>query len=120
MHPDDPPWRIFGLPRIICTGPDLERLISLVDSTSNGVTFCTGSLGSRPDNDLPAMIRRLGSLLGEGRIHFAHCRNVVITGERAFHETPTRQRSGALTCARCSARSAIPTLRVRCAPITAE
>jgi mannonate dehydratase len=87
IHPDDPPWPIFGLPRIICRGADLERLVGLVDSPANGVTFCTGSLGARPDNDLPAMVRRLASL-GGGRIHFAHCRNVRITGERQFHETP--------------------------------
>ena len=85
IHPDDPPWSIFGLPRIICSGPDLERLVGLVDRPANGVTFCTGSLGARPDNDLPAMARRLGEM---GRIHFAHCRNVRITGERQFHETP--------------------------------
>lgn len=83
IHPDDPPWPIFGLPRIICRGPDLERLVGLVDSPANGVTFCTGSLGALPDNDLPAMVRRLGP-----RIHFAHCRNVRITGDRKFHETP--------------------------------
>jgi len=82
IHPDDPPWPIFGLPRIICRGPDLERLVSLVDSPANGVTFCTGSLGADPDNDLPAMVRRIGP-----RIHFAHCRNVRVTGERRFHET---------------------------------
>jgi mannonate dehydratase len=85
IHPDDPPWSIFGLPRIICRGPDLERLVGLVDSPANGVTFCTGSLGALPDNDLPAMARRLGEM---GRIHFAHCRNVRVTGERQFHETP--------------------------------
>ncbi|HEY3221710.1 MAG TPA: mannonate dehydratase [Gemmatimonadales bacterium] len=85
IHPDDPPWPIFGLPRIICRGPDLERLVGLVDRPANGVTFCTGSLGALPDNDLPAMARRLGS---RGRIHFAHCRNVRVTGERQFHETP--------------------------------
>jgi len=85
IHPDDPPWSIFGLPRIICRGPDLERLVGLVDRPANGVTFCTGSLGARPDNDLPAMARRLGEM---GRIHFAHCRNVRITGEHQFHETP--------------------------------
>ncbi|MEP7347050.1 MAG: mannonate dehydratase [Gemmatimonadaceae bacterium] len=91
IHPDDPPWRIFGLPRIICTGPDLERLLRLVAMPSNGITFCTGSLGARPDNDLPAMIRRLGTVggaFGGSRIHFAHCRNIAITGEREFHETP--------------------------------
>ncbi|PYO72464.1 MAG: mannonate dehydratase, partial [Gemmatimonadetes bacterium] len=83
IHPDDPPWPIFRLPRIICRGKDLERLMKLVDRPANGVTFCTGSLGALPENDLPAMVRRLGP-----RIHFAHCRNVRITGERKFHETP--------------------------------
>ncbi|HUC41828.1 MAG TPA: mannonate dehydratase, partial [Gemmatimonadales bacterium] len=83
IHPDDPPWPIFGLPRIICRGADLERLTRLVDRPANGVTFCTGSLGVLPENDLPAMVRAIGS-----RIHFAHCRNVRITGERKFHETP--------------------------------
>jgi mannonate dehydratase len=85
IHPDDPPWPIFGLPRIICRGPDLDRLVRLVDRPANGVTFCTGSLGALPDNDLPSMARHLGDM---GRIHFAHCRNVRITGERQFHETP--------------------------------
>ena len=83
MHPDDPPWPVFGLPRIVTDGPALERLLGLVDRPANGVTFCTGSLGARPDNDLPAIIRRLGS-----RIHFAHCRNVRVTGARRFHESP--------------------------------
>src|SRR5205823_993662 len=76
IHPDDPPWPIFGLPRIICRGRDLERLVALVDTPANGVTFCTGSLGADPENDLPAMVRRIGA-----RIHFAHCRNVRVTGE---------------------------------------
>jgi len=83
IHPDDPPWPIFGLPRIICRGGDLERLLKLVDRPANGVTFCTGSLGALPENNLPAIVRRIGA-----RIHFAHCRNVRITGERKFHETP--------------------------------
>ncbi len=85
IHPDDPPWSIFGLPRIITTCASLERLVSLVDSSANGITFCTGSLGSRADNDLPAMARRFAA---EGRIHFAHCRNVRRTGPRRFEETP--------------------------------
>ena len=59
--------------------------MSLSDRASNGITFCTGSLGARPGNDLPAMVRRLGT---SGRIHFAHCRNIAITGEMAFHEAP--------------------------------
>ena len=85
IHPDDPPWPVFGLPRIVTTGAALERLVGLVDSPANGVTFCAGSLGADPANDVPAIARRLGAM---GRIHFAHCRNVRITGERRFHETP--------------------------------
>jgi mannonate dehydratase len=82
IHPDDPPWPIFGLPRIITNAAALDRLVALVDNPANGVTFCTGSLGASPENDLPAMVHRLGP-----RIHFAHCRNVRVTGERRFHET---------------------------------
>ena len=91
IHPDDPPWSIFGLPRIIVDGPALERLVSLVDSPANGVTFCTGSLGAQPENDLPSMIRRLGA-----RVHFAHCRNVLVTGERRFHESAHPSRWGSV------------------------
>ena len=89
IHPDDPPWPIFGLPRIITDCAALERLVSLVDRDANGITFCTGSLGCRRDNDVVAMARQFAT---RGRIHFAHCRNVRITndraGERAFHEVP--------------------------------
>lgn len=81
MHPDDPPWEIFGLPRIIRNSDSLQRLIDLVDSRINGLTFCTGALGTLAENDLPAMIRQFGS-----RIHFAHCRNVKRTDAHAFHE----------------------------------
>jgi mannonate dehydratase len=91
IHPDDPPWSIFGLPRIITSGDAFERVIDLVDSPANGVTFCTGSLGASPSNDLPAIARRIGA---RGRIHFAHCRNVAITGERRFHEAPHPSRFG--------------------------
>jgi mannonate dehydratase len=91
IHPDDPPWSIFGLPRIITSGAAFERLIDLVDSPANGVTFCTGSLGADPKNDLPAIARTIG---GRGRIHFAHCRNVAITGDREFHEAPHPSRFG--------------------------
>ena len=91
IHPDDPPWSIFGLPRIITSGAAFERLIDIVDSPSNGVTFCTGSLGADPNNDLPAIARTIG---GRGRINFAHCRNVAITGDREFHEAPHPSRFG--------------------------
>jgi mannonate dehydratase len=85
IHPDDPPWSIFGLPRIVTNAAALERLTRIVDDPANGVTFCTGSLGASADNDLPAMIRSLGE---RGRIHFMHCRNVLRTGARNFHESP--------------------------------
>jgi len=93
IHPDDPPWSIFGLPRIVTSGAALERLVRLVDRPANGVTVCTGSLGADPNNDLPAILRRLGGMGGPGaggggRIHFMHCRNVKRTGERRFHESP--------------------------------
>jgi len=85
IHPDDPPWPIFGLPRIITNAAAFDRLIDIVDSPSNGITFCTGSLGASAENDLPAMAARFGKL---DRIHFAHCRNVVRTGAHVFHEAP--------------------------------
>jgi mannonate dehydratase len=85
IHPDDPPWSIFGLPRIITDSSALDRLTALVDDPANGITFCTGSLGCSRENDLPAMARRFAAA---GRIHFAHCRNVRIDGPRVFHEVP--------------------------------
>jgi mannonate dehydratase len=85
IHPDDPPWSIFGLPRIVTNAANLERVTKLVDLSANGVTFCTGSLGADPSNDLPSMA---ASLATRGRIHFAHCRNVKWLGERKFTESP--------------------------------
>jgi mannonate dehydratase len=93
IHPDDPPWPIFGLPRIITNAAALDRLTRIVDHPANGVTFCTGSLGASPDNDLPAMIRSLGA---RGRIHFMHCRNVLRTGDKQFHESPHPSRFGSV------------------------
>jgi mannonate dehydratase len=83
LHPDDPPWPIFGLPRVV-DGAALERVTGIVDDPANGITFCTGSLAADPGNDLPAIARRLGE---KGRVHFAHCRNVKRTGTRSFQET---------------------------------
>jgi mannonate dehydratase len=91
LHPDDPPWPIFDLPRIVTDNAALERVLSLVDRPANGLTFCTGSLGSRGDNDVVAMAHRFAA---RGRIHFAHCRNVRITGDRRFHEVPHPSRYG--------------------------
>ena len=84
IHPDDPPWPIFGLPRIITNARALDRLTKLVDLPANGVTFCTGSLGASPDNDLPAMVKALAQ---KKRIHFMHCRNVKRTGPKQFNES---------------------------------
>lgn len=91
IHPDDPPWAIFGLPRIVTSGANLDRFTRLVDSPANGVTFCTGSLGASPENDLPAIAYALAS---RGRIHFTHLRNVKRTGHRKFHEAPHPTRFG--------------------------
>jgi mannonate dehydratase len=70
-HPDDPPFPLLGLPRIMSTLADYRAVLEAVDVPANGVTFCTGSLGARPDNDLPAMVKALAP-----RIHFVHLRNV--------------------------------------------
>ncbi len=83
-HPDDPPFPLLGLPRIMSTEADYAAILAEVDSPANGVTLCTGSLGARPDNDLPGMMQRLGD-----RVHFLHLRNVRReTGEirGSFHE----------------------------------
>ncbi|WP_370478549.1 mannonate dehydratase [Tamlana flava] len=81
IHPDDPPIDIMGLPRIIKSEKDLDDLVSFVDSPSNGITFCTGSLGANPDNDLPKMIRKFSD-----RIHFLHLRNVKREDDGSFFE----------------------------------
>ena len=81
IHPDDPPFDIMGLPRIIKSETDLDDLVGFVDSPSNGITFCTGSLGANADNDLPHMIRKFAD-----RIHFLHLRNVRREEDGSFFE----------------------------------
>ena len=81
IHPDDPPWGIFGLPRIITGEKNLRRFLDIVPEKENGLTFCTGSLGANPENDLVKMAGEFAD-----RIHFAHLRNIKFTGERKFQE----------------------------------
>ena len=91
IHPDDPPWGIFGLPRIITGEENIARFLKLYNSKANGLTFCTGSLGCTPENNLISMIHRF-----KGRIHFAHLRNVKWDGVRDFHETAHPSACGSL------------------------
>lgn len=70
-HPDDPPFALLGLPRIMSTAADYAAILAAVDSPANGMTLCSGSLGARPDNDLPAIMDRFGP-----KVHFLHLRNV--------------------------------------------
>ncbi len=81
IHPDDPPWSLFGLPRVVSQMSDYSALIEANPSIANGVTFCTGSLGARGDNDLAGMLRSLAP-----RVHFAHLRNVRREEDGSFFE----------------------------------
>lgn len=81
IHPDDPPFPILGLPRVVSTEADLKYIIDCCPSPGNGLTFCTGSLGARADNDLPGIVERLGE-----HIHFLHLRNVRREADGSFYE----------------------------------
>ena len=81
IHPDDPAWSVFGLPRIIINKENILKLMKMVDDPHNGVTFCSGSYGTNQENDLPDMIRSL-----KGRIHFAHVRNLKFITPTNFEE----------------------------------
>ena len=81
IHPDDPPFPILGLPRIVSTQDDYEHFLNKVDNAANGVCFCTGSLGASPKNNLTDMVKALGE-----KIHFVHLRNVTKDEDGNFYE----------------------------------
>ncbi len=81
IHPDDPPFPLFGLPRVVSCVEDASAILSCTDSLNNGLCFCTGSYGVRADNDLPTMVRKFGD-----RIHFIHLRATKRDAEGNFHE----------------------------------
>ncbi len=92
IHPDDPPWDIFGLPRIITNERNIDRFLSLVDSPNNGITFCTGSLGADRNNDLVKMVDKYAKM---NRIHFMHVRNIRVL-DKGFEECAHDASAGSL------------------------
>jgi len=91
IHPDDPPWSIFGLPRIVTNKKNLQKILDLVDEPFNGLTLCTGSLGSNPENNVVELIETFID-----RIYFAHIRNVRIYENGNFVETSHRMKDGSI------------------------
>jgi mannonate dehydratase len=89
IHPDDPPWPIFGLPRIITNQENIRRVLKLVDSPYNGITHCSGALGANPNNDIVNMVREFAD-----RIPFAHVRNIRVYENGDFIETSHRGQDG--------------------------
>ena len=93
LHPDDPPYPIFGLPRIITCEESYDRVLAMVDSPANCLAFCTGSLGSAAFNDIPKMVRKYAE---QKRIAFMHIRNVKILEDGSFEECAHLSTSGSL------------------------
>ncbi len=96
IHPDDPPRPIFGLPRIVKNREDLQRILDMADEPANGLTLCSGSLGSDLKNDVVALVREFSA---RKRIHFAHMRNVKVDEHGNFHETAHYSSCGSLDMA---------------------
>ena len=93
IHPDDPPWSIFGIPRIITTEENIDRFLSLYDDVHHGLTLCSGSLGCAKFNDYTAMVKKYA---GMGRFHFAHVRNIKILDDGSFEESAHMSDCGSL------------------------
>jgi mannonate dehydratase len=93
LHPDDPPWPIFGIPRIITTQENIDRFLALSDDKHHGLTLCSGSLGCAQFNDYEAMVRKYGAM---GRVGFAHLRNVKILDDGSFEESAHYSPCGSL------------------------
>lgn len=93
IHPDDPPYPIFGLPRIITCKENLDRFLSLFESPANSLCLCTGSLGCSPKNDVPKLVRKYSAM---GRIGFMHLRNVKILPDESFEESGHLSQNGSL------------------------
>lgn len=91
IHPDDPAWPVFNLPRIVKNKDDIKKLLHAVDEKFNGLTLCTGSYGSNPKNDICDIIR-----MAEGRIHFAHVRNLIHHGPGKFDEAAHLSTDGSM------------------------
>lgn len=91
IHPDDPPWPIFGLPRVVSNADAIRQILTTVDSPNNGITFCMGSYGADPKNDLYEIIDA-----AKGRIHFVHARNIKRIGKLSFQETSHLSSDGSL------------------------
>src|SRR5699024_4282387 len=91
IHPDDPPYSVFGLPRIVKNKEDLQKIVNIVDSPSNGITLCSGALGANPLNDIPDLIRKF-----KDRIPYAHIRNIRHFDNGDFIETSHREEDGSI------------------------
>ena len=91
IHPDDPPWPIYGLPRIMTGKENIRKLMNMVDNPYNGLSLCSGSLGSNPENSVPDLIREFGN-----RIYFGHVRNLKFEGNGKFYETSHLSSNGSL------------------------
>lgn len=93
LHPDDPPYPIFGIPRVVTCEENIDRYLAIVDSPSNALCLCTGSLGCSRGNDVPELVRKYSSM---HRIGFMHLRNVKILSDGSFEESGHLSREGSL------------------------